>query len=76
MIWDGFSPTLSRLRSPLGRAADMVVNLPVEKEVQAFISSTGASRETPPATSNTVQMLFGDTIAVALMNARGLTQNE
>ena len=57
----------------------MVVMLPLERELQAFIvedSAPGQSRETPPATSNTVQMLFGDTIAVALMKARGLTQNE
>lgn len=70
----------SQPQSPLACVSDMVVKLPVEQELQAFLgsesSSTGASRETPPATSNTVQMLFGDTIAVALMTARGLTQTE
>jgi len=67
----------SNHKSPLAQVSDMVVSLPLEKELQAFPNEgLGQSREAPPATSNTVQMLFGDTIAVALMNARGLTQNQ
>jgi len=62
--------------SPLAKACDMVVKLPIEGEVQAFGTQATESRETPPATSNSLQMLFGDTLAVALMIARGLTQTE
>ena len=48
----------------------------VSSDLQAFGTQATESRETPPATSNSLQMLFGDTLAVALMIARGLTQTE
>mmetsp|Transcript_22229 Transcript_22229/g.26696 ORF Transcript_22229/g.26696 Transcript_22229/m.26696 type:complete len:342 (+) Transcript_22229:148-1173(+) len=64
----------SRQESPLAQQADMHVCLPLEKELSPF--SARESREAPPVTSNTIQMLFGDTLAVALMKKRGLTQPE
>ena len=42
--------------SPLAKACDMVVKLPIEGEVQAFGESATESRETPPATSNSLQV--------------------
>ena len=48
----------------------------VSSDLQALRTQATESRETPPATSNSLQMLFGDTLAVALMIARGLTQTE
>jgi len=74
----------SKPESRLAKVSDMHVTLPLSIELQAFGDRYSSqvdlvsmeSRETPPATSNTIQMLFGDTLAVALMNARGLTQNQ
>mmetsp|Transcript_4137 Transcript_4137/g.8487 ORF Transcript_4137/g.8487 Transcript_4137/m.8487 type:complete len:348 (-) Transcript_4137:650-1693(-) len=64
----------SKPESTLARVSDMHVTLPLQNEVKAFAQvETTESRESPPATSNSIQMLFGDTIAVALMIARGLS---
>lgn len=61
----------------LSRVSDMHVTLPLQNEVKAFDHvAASESRESPPATSNSIQMLFGDTIAVALMMARGLSMKE
>eukprot|EP00958_Prasinococcus_capsulatus_P011753 scaffold1172_cov409-Prasinococcus_capsulatus_cf.AAC.9 len=62
--------------SQLAQICDMHVLLPLGGEVPVFSRSTGQSRETPPVTSNALQMLFGDTLAVALMDAKGLTKEE
>ena len=41
---------------------DMAVHLPLERELCPF--------DLAPVTSTAIQMLFGDTIAIALMQAR------
>lgn len=64
-------------QSPLAQVADLHVTVPATGELQAFdLSAPGESRQTPPTTYNAMQMLLGDTIAVALMHAKGLTKEE
>ncbi|KAL9271441.1 putative arabinose 5-phosphate isomerase [Drosera capensis] len=47
---------------------DMNVNLPLERELCPF--------DLAPVTSTAIQMVFGDTVAIALMGARNLTREE
>ena len=67
--------------SELAKACDMHVTIPASGELQVFekgSSSVGTSesRESPPVTYTALQMMFGDTCAVYIMQARGLTQDE
>lgn len=50
----------------LEKACDMAVTLPLERELCPF--------DLAPVTSTAIQMLFGDTLAIALMEAKGLTK--
>lgn len=54
--------------SKLDQACDMHVHLPLERELCPF--------DLAPVTSTAIQMLFGDTVAIALMKERNLTQEE
>ena len=58
----------SNKQSVLAEAADTHVLLPLERELCPF--------DLAPVTSTAIQMLFGDTCAVAVMRAKNLTQNE
>lgn len=53
--------------SQLGALADATVVLPLERELCPF--------NLAPVTSTAIQMLFGDTLAVAVMEARGLSRD-
>ncbi|KAK8568675.1 hypothetical protein V6N12_007220 [Hibiscus sabdariffa] len=52
----------------LSNACDMNVHLPLERELCPF--------DLAPVTSTAIQMVFGDTVAVALMEARNLTKEQ
>ncbi|XP_041009561.1 probable arabinose 5-phosphate isomerase [Juglans microcarpa x Juglans regia] len=52
----------------LAAACDMNVHLPLERELCPF--------DLAPVTSTAIQMVFGDTVAIALMGARNLTKEE
>uniref|UniRef100_A0A6N2LCY8 SIS domain-containing protein n=1 Tax=Salix viminalis TaxID=40686 RepID=A0A6N2LCY8_SALVM len=52
----------------LTAVCDMNVHLPLERELCPF--------DMAPVTSTAIQMVFGDTIATALMGARNLTKDE
>uniref|UniRef100_A0A2P2JS07 Uncharacterized protein MANES_12G033300 n=1 Tax=Rhizophora mucronata TaxID=61149 RepID=A0A2P2JS07_RHIMU len=52
----------------LASVCDMNVHLPLERELCPF--------DLAPVTSTAIQMVFGDTIAIALMGARNLTKEE
>ncbi|CAH8360244.1 unnamed protein product [Eruca vesicaria subsp. sativa] len=54
--------------NPLAGVCDMNVHLPLQRELCPF--------DLAPVTSTAIQMVFGDTIAVALMAARNLTKEE
>lgn len=54
--------------SPLAKLCDMHVYLPLERELCPF--------DLAPVTSTAIQMLFGDTVAIALMQAKNLTREE
>lgn len=54
--------------NPLASACDMNVHLPLERELCPF--------DLAPVTSAAVQMVFGDTVAVALMAAKNLSKEE
>ncbi len=54
---------VSNAHSRLAKQSDLFVNLPFEKELCPF--------DLAPTTSTTVQLLFGDLLAVALMRAKG-----
>lgn len=56
----------SRRGSALDRSCDQNVYLPLERELCPF--------DLAPVTSAAIQMLFGDTVAIALMSARNLTK--
>ncbi len=56
---------VSETSSRLARGADLVVQLPVEKELCPF--------DLAPTTSTTVQLLFGDLLAMTLMQEKGFT---
>ena len=52
----------------LTTACDMSVHLPLQRELCPF--------NLAPVTSTAIQMVFGDTVAIALMEARNLTKEE
>ncbi|KAB5568255.1 hypothetical protein DKX38_002048 [Salix brachista] len=52
----------------LTAVCDMNVHLPLERELCPF--------DLAPVTSTAIQMVFGDTVAIALMGARNLTREE
>eukprot|EP00250_Pteridium_aquilinum_P002152 c12354_g1_i1 orf=111-1163(+) len=54
--------------SSLGKVCNMHVYLPLERELCPF--------DLAPVTSTTIQMLFGDTVAIALMQAKNLTKEQ
>ncbi|MCO5582291.1 hypothetical protein L7F22_036183 [Adiantum nelumboides] len=54
--------------SMLGQICDMHVHLPLERELCPF--------DLAPVTSTTIQMLFGDTVAIALMQAKNMTKEQ
>ncbi|KAF6154780.1 hypothetical protein GIB67_032392 [Kingdonia uniflora] len=47
---------------------DFIVNLPLERELCPW--------DLAPVTSTAIQMVFGDTVAIAMMGARNLTREE
>lgn len=53
----------SQRGSALEAACDLAVHLPLERELCPF--------DLAPVTSTAIQMIFGDTVAIALMQARG-----
>ncbi|KAK1260453.1 putative arabinose 5-phosphate isomerase [Acorus gramineus] len=55
-------------KDQLSDACDLAVHLPVEREICPF--------DLAPVTSAAIQMVFGDTVAVALMAAKKLSRNE
>lgn len=56
---------VSNPNSRLSRAADVVVNLPLKRELCPF--------DLAPMTSAAIQMIFGDILAAALMERRGFS---
>ncbi|MCO5572149.1 hypothetical protein L7F22_025900 [Adiantum nelumboides] len=54
--------------SSLGQICDMHVHLPLERELCPF--------DLAPVTSTTIQMLFGDTVAIALMLAKNMSKEQ
>ena len=54
--------------SKLDRACDFACNLPLQRELCPF--------DLAPVTSTAIQMLFGDTVAIALMQAKNLTKDQ
>ncbi|CAA0818107.1 Probable arabinose 5-phosphate isomerase [Striga hermonthica] len=52
----------------LMRSCDLNVHLPLERELCPF--------DLAPVTSTAIQMVFGDTVAIALMGARNLSKEE
>ncbi|CAN0886049.1 Probable arabinose 5-phosphate isomerase [Linum grandiflorum] len=52
----------------LASVCDMNVHLPLERELCPF--------DLAPVTSTAIQMVFGDTVAIALMGARNLTKEQ
>ncbi|CAM6092668.1 unnamed protein product [Calypogeia fissa] len=54
--------------SKLAKICDMHVHLPLERELCPF--------DLAPVTSTAIQMLFGDTIAISLMQQKHLTREE
>ena len=65
--------------SKLAKMCDMHVTVPSNGELTPFNDGpchTGGSRSAPPVTYTALQMLFGDTCAVYLMELKGLTQNQ
>merc|ERR1719265_1705115 len=58
----------SNAKSKLATETDMHVMLPLERELCPF--------DLAPVTSTAIQMLFGDTCAVAIMQAKSLTMDQ
>ncbi|KAL4440560.1 hypothetical protein ABPG75_003561 [Micractinium tetrahymenae] len=58
----------SQRGSELEGACDLAVHLPLERELCPF--------DLAPVTSTAIQMLFGDTVAIALMQAKHLTRDQ
>lgn len=56
---------VSNVNSRLAKVCDVVVHLPLEKEICPF--------DIAPTTSTTIQMIFGDVMAMALMKAKNFT---
>ncbi|KAF7804629.1 putative arabinose 5-phosphate isomerase [Senna tora] len=54
--------------NPLAGMCDMNVHLPLERELCPF--------DLAPVTSTAIQMVFGDTVAIALMCARNLSKEQ
>ena len=54
--------------SKLDKACDFAVTLPLQRELCPF--------DLAPVTSTAIQMLFGDTVAIALMQAKNLTKDQ
>ncbi|PRW39284.1 putative arabinose 5-phosphate isomerase [Chlorella sorokiniana] len=54
--------------SPLEELCDLAVHLPLERELCPF--------DLAPVTSTAIQMIFGDTVAIALMQAKHLTRDQ
>lgn len=59
---------VSNLESRLAKAAELAVELPLERELCPF----GLA----PTTSATLQLIFGDVLAVALMHERGFSLDD
>ena len=59
---------VSNPQSRLAKGADMSICLPVEKELCPF--------DLAPTTSTAVQLLFGDLLAMALMEAKGFSLDD
>lgn len=59
---------VSNPQSRLAKASDMSISLPVEKELCPF--------DLAPTTSTAVQLLFGDLLAMALMEAKGFSLDD
>lgn len=59
---------VSHMQSRLAKSADMAIFLPVQQELCPF--------DLAPTTSTTVQLLFGDCLAVALMEKRRFSMME
>lgn len=59
---------ISNENSRLARACDFFVMLPVEKELCPF--------NLAPTTSSTIQLIFGDVMAIALMNHKKVTLDQ
>ena len=55
----------SNAKSKLAEQCEMHIMLPLERELCPF--------DLAPVTSTAIQMLFGDTCAVAIMQAKSLT---
>lgn len=62
----GISSSLKN--SDFREKCDMHVHLPLERELCPF--------DLAPVTSTAIQMLFGDTVAIALMQAKNLTREQ
>ena len=67
--------------SKLAELCDMHVTVPAPGELQPFEkgsskAGTPESRVSPPVTYTALQMMFGDTCAVYILQARGLTQDQ
>jgi arabinose-5-phosphate isomerase len=56
------------LANQMSRLAHLAVCLPLQRELCPF--------DLAPVTSTAIQMIFGDTLAVAIMNAKGVTRDE
>jgi len=59
---------ISNPHSRLAKVVDFSLNLPVEKELCPF--------DLAPTTSTTVQLIFGDALAIALMKAKGFALDQ
>jgi arabinose-5-phosphate isomerase len=58
----------SNPKSRLSKACDFFIELPLKKELCPF--------DLVPTTSTTIQLIFGDILAVALMKAKNFTQDD
>ncbi len=59
---------ISNLSSRLAAAADLIVHLPIQKEMCPF--------DLAPTTSTAAQLIFGDCLAIALMQAKQFTVSD
>ena len=59
---------ITRARSSVARAADQCIHLPAVREA--------CSNEMAPTTSTTLQVVFGDALAMALMELRGFSAED
>jgi arabinose-5-phosphate isomerase len=63
-----FAAVVSQSESRLARMADCAICLPVEKELCPF--------DLAPTTSTAIQLIFGDALAIALMEAKDFSLTE